>query len=317
MLPFFDLHCDTFLELFKKKEQIKDNSLHISHSKATKLSPYIQVGAIWSDYRLSNGDAFKNFLAIVDYLADQGISFLTDLSKLDKNNFILGVEDARLLNNDLSRLDILYSKGVRILTLNWKGVNIIGGGWDTNIPLTEFGKNVVRRCCELGIIVDLSHSSTDVFFDALELTNNYGASPIASHSNSFSICNHKRNLSDEQFKALSKTNSIIGISFVPQHLGNNATTDTIISHIDHFLKLGGENNIAFGSDFDGTNDLPKGIYSIESIHILHSELVTYFGETITKKLFYDNAFRFFNNYLRKEPWYVSIHNGRFAFVFIC
>lgn len=297
MLPFFDLHCDTFFELYNTGQQIKDNNLHISLDKARIFSPYVQIGSIWSDCALENDEAFKKCLLVIDYIKDQGINLITNMLNLKETNFILGIEDARLLNYDLSRLDMLYSLGVRIITLNWKGSSIIGGGWDTSLPLTDFGKAVIKRCKDLGITIDLSHSSCKVFYDTLELAEKFGFVPIASHSNSFSICNHKRNLTNEQFKNLSALKSIIGVSFVPEHLGQNADIDTVLRHIYHFLELGGENTITLGSDFDGIKNLPSGINSIESLHTLYSALKDEFGNKIANKIFFENAFSYFERIL--------------------
>ena len=216
---------------------------------------------------------------------------------MSKSNFILGIEDARLLNGDLFRLDKLHSLGVRVLTLNWKGNSIIGGGWNTSLPLTDFGKAVIKRCKDLGIIIDLSHSSFEVFKDTIRLAGDLNFVPIASHSNAFSVYNHKRNLTDEQFKALRDLKSIVGVSFVPEHLGENASINTLIRHINHFLKLGGENTSAFGSDFDGVDSLPNGINSLDSMHTLYSTLVCEFGEKITNKIFYENAYSYFERNL--------------------
>lgn len=297
MLPFFDLHCDTFLELYNKRQKIKDNTLHISLEKAKNFSPYVQIGAIWSDNYLTDDEAFIKCLLVIDYIKNQNINLVTNLHCLRKSNFILGIEDARLLNGNLSRLDTLYSLGVRILTLNWKGESIIGGGFDTSFPLTDFGKLVIKRCGNLGIIVDLSHSSVETFTDTINLATHFEFTPIASHSNSFSICSHRRNLTDAQFKELVNLKSLVGISFVPEHLGENASVYTIIQHINHFLDLGGENTIALGSDFDGVNNLPNGINSIDSLHMLHSALVNEFGEKITNKIFFENAYSYFKRIL--------------------
>lgn len=302
MIPLFDLHCDTFLELYKQGQKIECNSLHISLDKATNFAPYIQVAAFWSDYRLSNDEAFKECLLSIEYLKNQEVNFITNLENLSESNFIFGVEDARLLNGDLSKLEALYLSGMRVLTLNWKDNSSIGGGWNTNFPLTSFGKEVINRCFELGILIDLSHSSEEVFEETIKLAKHLGFFPFASHSNSFTICNHKRNLTDTQFKALRDLGSIVGISFVPEHLDHNAyaTVDTIVNHINHFLKLDGENTIALGSDFDGVSSLPEGITSIESLNQLYSTFVSEFGEKITQKIFFENAYTYFKENLRKE-----------------
>lgn len=297
MTALFDLHCDTLLEAYNNGFNINDSNLHISLNKAKCFKPYVQVTSIWSDYRLDNDTAFEKACNVIKYYRSLDLNFCTELNEFSENSFILGIEDARLLNNDISRLDVLYKLGVRVLTLNWKGVSCIGGAFDTDFGLTAFGKNVVKHCSELGIIVDMSHSSICSFYDVLELSYKYGFIPIASHSNSFSICNHPRNLDDSQFKALRDMESIVGISLASEHLGKNATIYTIIKHILHYLSLGGEKTIALGCDFDGVSCLPIGIKSICDLNKLYSLLEKEVGKEIANNIFFKNANTFFNKYL--------------------
>ena len=124
MIRLFDLHCDTLLKLYYKNESFKENSLHISLNKSKGFSPYIQCMAIWSDSSLSDEEAFLNYKRVLSYAKQQEISFLkNDIFK--KSAFLLAVEDARILCNDLSRLDRLYQDGVRLLTLNCQGKRLI------------------------------------------------------------------------------------------------------------------------------------------------------------------------------------------------
>ena len=103
MLPLFDLHCDTFSELYKNNFDFKDSSLHISLNKAKCFSPYIQICAIWSDNRLNNEDAFANYKNILNYIRGQKISLCSKASNFSKKSFILAIEDARILNNQINR----------------------------------------------------------------------------------------------------------------------------------------------------------------------------------------------------------------------
>lgn len=294
MIPLFDLHCDTLLELYKNNEDIRENNLHISLNKAKKFSPYIQVCAIWSDASLSNDEAFKNYINVRSYALNTGISFTTGASKLKQNAFILSVEDARLLNGDISRVSSLYNDGVRLLTLNWQGTSIIGGAWDTSEGLTAFGKDVVKSCLELGIITDISHSSIKSSEEIYEICFSYNKPLIASHSNSFSICNHKRNLSDELFKKILLSKGLVGFSLAKEHISykNIVSSDDILEHIYHYLSLGGENVIALGCDFDGVSSLPCDINSINELDALYSKIVNAFGENIAKKIFFYNSYSF-------------------------
>ncbi len=298
MLPYFDLHNDTLEIAYDKCTSIFDSSLYASLDKTSIFLPYIQVASIWSDYHLTEDEAFSKSLKVLSFAKNQNIEIITNFHQPISRAYILGIEDARLLNNDLSRLDLIYSLGVRVLTLNWKDVSCIGGGWNTHIGLTDFGKLVVKRCAKLGIIVDLSHSSIEVFNDTISLSDELGFSPIASHSNAFSVCNHKRNLTDFQLKELFKRKSIVGISLVGEHLGDRANVDKVITHIEHLLCLGGENSICLGCDFDGTDDLPTGISSISDIEKVYYCILSRFGHNLSKRILFYNAFSFFESNLK-------------------
>lgn len=295
MIPLFDLHCDTFLEIYKNKYRINDSPTHVSLEKTKEFSPYVQVGAIWSDFRFSDEECFVQYTRVIDYLKTQNIHLCVNSSLFRPVSFVLAVEDARLLNGDLSRLDILHSDGVRFLTLNWKGDSIIGGGWDTDNPLTVFGKNVVTRCAELGIIIDISHSSQNVQNEVIKMGRKLNFSPIASHSCSFYVNPHKRNLTDNIFYDLMELGGLVGISLVPEHLSQShdyCDLYKIIKHIDHFLEVGGENNVSLGCDLDGVESLPHGISSIADLSKLHKLVCLEFGEKICNKLFFYNAYNF-------------------------
>ena len=299
LIPLFDLHCDTILELYNKNQSIENNDLHISLKKAHYFSPYFQICAIWSDASLSNEDAYKTYVEVVKYSKKQ-IDFATTSNDFSNKKFVLAIEDARILNGDLSRLKNIFNDGVRILTLNWRGNSVIGGGWDTNSHLTDFGKEVLKECFKYGIIPDVSHSSTNTIDDVFALAERYNKPIIASHSNALSICNHKRNISDEHFEWLVKNHSILGISFANEHLSNecNAKIDDIIRHIDYFLNSNGENTVCLGCDFDGVTALPLNINSISDLTSVYKQFNNAFGEKITKKIFFENAYKFMKKHLK-------------------
>ncbi len=293
MIPLFDLHSDTLLELYRKNEDILENSLHISLNKARKFSPYIQVLAIWSDSNLTNEDAYQNYINVRNYARGQNIYFANKATDFRQNTFILAVEDARILNGDLSRIYKLYGDGVRLLTLNWQGNTVIGGGWDTSEGLTSFGKDVVKECLQIGIIPDISHSSEKASYEALSICSEYNKPLIASHSNSFSVCKHKRNLSDDLFKIIANTKGLVGISLASEHISKDAPTlKDVLEHIYHYLSLGGENTIALGCDFDGVTSLPLGISSISDLNNLYYKIEDNFGTSVAKKIFFENAYKF-------------------------
>lgn len=299
MIPLFDLHCDTFSEIYKASLKLTNSKTQISTDKLTPYSPYIQVAAIWSDCRLSDDQCYFQCLKNIEYIKSLDPYICTNASRLRPLSFILGIEDARLLSNDLSRLDKLYDMGVRVLTLNWQGISVIGGGWDTDLPLTDFGIEVVKRACELGIIIDISHSSIKAQMQIIAIAKEIRFSPIASHSCSFTVNPHKRNINDEVFSELIALSGIVGINLVAEHLSSaKCALFTVIEHIEHFLVLGGENFICLGCDFDGTDNLPIGINSIYDLKALYNAIYKEFGGCIANKIFFYNAYDYFLKHLK-------------------
>ena len=141
---------------------------------------------------------------------------------------MLGVEGGHMIENKIENLDALYARGVRYMTLTWNN----SPGWATSAAyetstrynpdygvfddtikkkgLTEFGKQVVKRMNELGMIVDVSHVGEQAFWETISLTTK---PIIASHSNAWSLCPHRRNLKDDQIKAIGKNGGVIHLNF--------------------------------------------------------------------------------------------------------
>ena len=136
--------------------------------------------------------------------------------------------------------------------------------------------------------IDVSHLSEKGFWDVCEHSNKPF---IASHSNAKAICKNKRNLSDEQIREIIRLGGCIGINFYPVFLTDNTYCGVcdIIKHIEHILSLGGENNLGFGSDFDGIDILPDGISGVEDYEKLINELLKLgYKESFVKKICSEN-----------------------------
>lgn len=301
----FDLHCDTLYEALRQNKSLSRNDLNISFEKLGEYESFVQIFAVWSDSRIDEDMAFRRFEEAAKKLKTElscaaEIAFCTneiDLSaaeRSNKNAVFLAVEGGKLLSDDIKRLDTLYTSGVRFLTLVWDKVCKIGGAFDTDEGLTEFGRSVVKRCFELGIIPDLSHASDKMISEVIEMADEAQKVCIATHSNSRAVCDHRRNLTDENFKMIAKLGGIVGISLAPMHLcedhRENCDISSIIKHIEHYLSLGGENTVCLGCDLDGVSTLPRGISDVSDIYKLADELSSQgFGDDLINKLFYKNA----------------------------
>jgi membrane dipeptidase len=175
---------------------------------------------------------------------------------------ILHLEGAEPLAPDLSDLEAWYERGLRSIGLVWSRPNAFAEGVpfrfpstpDTGPGLTEAGRELVRRCNDLGIVVDLSHLNEAGFWDVARISSR---PLVATHSNAHSLCASTRNLTDVQLDAVGASGGVVGVnfavSFVREDGGQVAETplEEIVRHVDYIASRIGIDHVAFGSDFDG------------------------------------------------------------------
>ncbi len=232
--------------------------------------------------------------------------FITDRASLESvaeggdSGLILAVEGARLLCGDIGNLDYLYSCGVRFLTLTWAHTDIIGGAHGTDTPLTPFGREVVEKCFDLGIVPDVSHASRKVCAEVTDMARHAGKRITATHSNSFSVHNHERNLTDREFSDIISLGGIVGISLAPEHLGCGPVgIGDAVRHILHYISVGGISSVALGCDFDGIDSPPEGLGDISHLPRLYDALAhAGLSEDDADRVFWKNAFDFARDELR-------------------
>jgi membrane dipeptidase len=185
---------------------------------------------------------------------------------------------------------------VAYLTLMWGGKSIIGGSHDTDEGLTDFGRAVVKRCFELGIVPDISHASARSADEILTLAEAAGRPVMASHSNAHAVYGHSRNLRDEHFKRLIALDGIAGINLCAHHVKDCSEVYTrpedLLPHIEHFLALGGENHVCIGGDLDGAS-LPAGMTNVADVAILADRMKDKgYDDTLIRRIFGENALHF-------------------------
>ena len=184
-------------------------------------------------------------------------------------------------------------RGIIYLTLCHNGDNDIcdsAKGCAEHNGLSEYGRKVVKELNRLGIMVDMSHAGDKSFYDALELSK---APIIASHSSCRAICNHPRNLTDEQIVALAKKGGVMQICIYDHFLSNDgiASVKTIADHIDHVVNLVGVDYVGIGTDFDGGGGVP-GCNGTNEIINLTCELIRRgYGDGDLKKIWGENFLR--------------------------
>lgn len=306
MYNVFDAHCDTAWELYKDetKGNFRDNLLNFSLRDTIEYNKYVQLLAFWArpEYDCEEAVVFMNKFIdkTLKDLSEQKIDVIKNGAEFKfESGFraVLGIEGGRSIYKDIDNINRYYEKGIRCFTLSWNGETPLCCGSDVcdDRGLTALGKAAVKRLGELNMMIDISHLNIQGFYEVLSMVER---PLIASHSNSYTVCPHRRNLSDEAFKLIIENGGVVGMNFYPVFLEaeGNATIDDIIKHIDHFMELGGENNLGIGSDFDGTEGkLPEGINSAADMYKLFDALAAkgYSREQIDK-ISYGNFERVFS-----------------------
>ena len=170
-----------------------------------------------------------------------------------RKSIMLGIENGIALEGDLKNLKHFADRGIVYMTLCHNGDNDIcdsAKGSNTHNGVSDFGKKVIREMNKLGIMVDLSHASEKSFYDALEISQQ----PIVcSHSSCRALCDHPRNLTDDQMRALAKKGGIMQITLYTGFLRSDgdATMEDVMAHLEHAIEVMGIDHVGIGTDFDG------------------------------------------------------------------
>jgi membrane dipeptidase len=274
-----DGHSDWLLDIADTKRSFFEES-EIGHVDLPRLKKG-QISAMMCAAFVRNDDlphhALIQTLRMVDRLrkiVDQSdgevrlVETFEDLENCQQDDVfgaILHYEGAEAIDPEFAVLRLSYALGLRSLGLVWSRSNIFAEGVGENNRergLTYLGKELVRRCNDMGILVDVSHLNSAGFWGVLETST---LPIVASHSNAREICDHERNLCDDQIKSLAQNGGLLGINFARQFLvegaqhGSDVSLDAMIDHVDHIVSLVGIEHVALGSDYDGAS-MPEDLY---------------------------------------------------------
>lgn len=272
-MRIIDMHCDTLIEGWRNPERsfydgetsinlklLKENdsllqffAMYLSRNEMKTMDPYDILKGIHGYYQTQMekySDIIKPVYSAQDVLENEKKGLLSSL---------LTVEDGVFIDGKIERVQEVYDMGVRLITLMWNFENSVGFPCSDEPEahlkgLKPFGIEVVEKMNELGIIIDVSHMSEGGFYDVAR----YSKKPfVASHSCARALCNHRRNLTDDQLKTLGNAGGIAGVNFECSFLkegSNCATYDQIIEHLLYMKDKAGIDAVGFGSDFDGIED---------------------------------------------------------------
>lgn len=271
MYKIFDLHNDYFLKINGDEKRA---------CYVTKKSEPAEsiVSAIWT----SELDTYQSMQVL-----KQARKFVNLHEKL-----FLGVEDLHFLNKN--NLDEFLSLKPVYAGLTWNTTNCIAGGAHESGKITGFGKSVAKNLEENGVKIDTAHLNEESFMDIAKISSK----PLfCSHTAFYGMQPHSRNLKDYQLKMIVDSNGLVGLCLVSDFLNGSSKSklSDLVSQIDYFACKFGIDNLALGTDFFGTNHLPKNAKTYEDLSSKLSKALADLGytEKSINKIFYENAHQFF------------------------
>jgi membrane dipeptidase len=292
--PVFDGHNDVLLRLRRggQKDPVAaflngDDAGHIDLPRARKgglagglCAIYVPSPSMTKD---ANGDfptpaqpdalnetlAMARLLFDIEARSEGGVTICRNAAdirrSIETGSFaaVFHIEGAEAVAGNLDALYVLHQAGLRTLGPVWSRPNVFAYGVPFRFPsspdigpgLTDAGKDLIRACNELKIMVDLSHMNEKGFWEIAELSK---APLVASHSNVHALCPHSRNLTDRQLDAIRDTGGLVGINFGVLFLRDDGVKDPatgldqLVRHVAYIAERIGIDRVALGSDFDGT-----------------------------------------------------------------
>lgn len=279
-----DSHCDTPMFFpqgadFSKRDPkilVDIHKMTDGRQDATTMVAYIPqppYGSSWEEVRPFHTDSptdyanliFDKIEAIVSkYPEHMAIAHneadLWSNKMQGKKSIMLGIENALALGDDISLVEHFANRGVVYFTLCHNGDNQICDSarrsQSTWGGVSPFGAEVIKEMNRNGIMVDLSHGGEKSFFDAIDISSK---PMVCSHSNCKTLCNHERNLSDEQLRALAANNGVCQITLYEGFVTNDPKEADILramEHVDYAVKVMGVEHVGLGTDFDGDGGIP-------------------------------------------------------------
>ncbi len=305
-MKYCDLHCDALTT---------EGVLQVTPSSLKKGDCLLQCFAIFPGRREDAWEFVrKHAERFPSYCKENGYAPVTRASDVKETqiNALLTVEDAGAIEGDLQKLDALYALGVRMITLTWNYPNQLGfpnfpdyegllcgkgrlQARENALGLTKFGREAVARMNQLGVIIDVSHGSDALVRDVAKESKKPF---VASHSGIRRAFDCSRNLTDEGVRLIAESGGVIGLDFCADFLSFNQTAEgqkgAMLYHAKELIRVGGEDVLSIGSDFDG---IPVNPYLKNPSYLpaFFEELCRVFSVSVAEKIAYQNFLRVFQD----------------------
>ena len=233
-------------------------------------------------------DKNKRYLSIARTPAD-----LYADKRQGRRSIMLGIENGLALNGQLQNLNHFAQRGIVYMTLCHNGDNDIcdsARGCNTHNGVSQFGQQVIREMNRLGIMVDLSHAAEKSFYDALDISSE----PIVcSHSSCRALCDHPRNLTDAQMRALAAKGGVMQVTMYNGFLvkDGEATVADALRHLEHAIEVMGIDHVGIGTDFDGDGGIRGLASSSDLVNLTRQLLARRYSERDIQKIWGGNFLR--------------------------
>lgn len=305
-----DSHCDTPMFFDQQidfasrdpKILVDLHKMTEGHLDATIMVAYLKQLGLEDDDLLAATAKTDRILDEIESMVAKSHEFVNiaytpaDLYRLKaegKKAIMLGIENGYAIGNDLGNVERFRKRGVVYMTLCHNGNNQLCGSArynDEGLGVNAFGADVIREMNRVGMMVDISHAGEQTFYDALEISQK----PIvASHSSARAFCNHPRNLTDAQLKALAKKGGVAQVTLYSGFLKEEGTATIIdaINHLNHMVSIMGIEHVGIGTDFDGDGGIIGCASASELINFTRCLLKERYNEEDIRRIWGGNFLR--------------------------
>lgn len=309
-LLILDTHCDTPMffdqhirfhardpkikvDLHKMTEGRQDATIMVAYLEQKERTDEALLAATAKADRLLN--EIEEMVAMNCTAVDIAYSpnDLYRLKREGKKGIMLGIENGHAIGKDLSRVAHFRKRGVVYMTLCHNGNNDICGSArynEENLGVTPFGEQVIQEMNRLGMMVDLSHSGERTFYETLDISSQ---PVVCSHSSSRALCDHPRNLTDDQLRAIARKGGVVQVCLYSGFLRKERPAHILdaIEHLNHMVNVMGIEHVGIGSDFDGDGGIIGCNDSSEMINLTRQLLHERYNEEDIRRIWGGNFLR--------------------------
>ena len=305
-----DSHCDTPMFFDQQidfasrdpKILVDLHKMTEGHLDATIMVAYLKQLELTDEALLAATAKADRILNEIEAMVAKSCSYVdiaytpADLYRLKsegKKAIMLGIENGYAIGNDISNIERFRNRGVVYMTLCHNGNNQLCGSArynDEGLGVNAFGEQVIKEMNRVGMMVDISHAGEQTFYDAL----NISSKPIvASHSSARALCNHPRNLTDDQLKALADKGGVAQVTLYSGFLKEQgmATIQDAIDHLNHMVNIMGIEHVGIGTDFDGDGGITGCASASELINFTRCLLKERYSEEDIRRIWGGNFLR--------------------------